>query len=31
MSRIRMAIKEGEESLEVLRQEVLSWNRPNTD
>ena len=31
MSRIRMAIKEGEESLESLRQEVLSWNRPNAD
>ena len=31
MVRIRRAIKEGEESLNALRQEVLSWNRPNTD
>lgn len=31
MARIRLAIREGENSLETLRQEVLSWNRPNTD
>ena len=31
MARIRLAIREGENALETLRREVLSWNRPNTD